>query len=303
MTLTRRQLMTTAAAAAGALALPRYSLAETAVGEMQVQTVSDGSLMLPFDFIFAPVPDDVRAATAAQFDLDGETLTPPCNLTLVRQPDRLILFDAGSGPAFQPTAGEIVAALAAAGTAPEDITDVIFTHAHPDHIWGVLDDFDEPVFYNARHMIGQAEFDYWTDPATVDTIGAERQAFAVGAARRLDMLADRLAFFSDGDEVAPGIAAHLTPGHTPGHMSFALQSGGDALMICGDAINNHHVALTHPGMPLGADQDMETGAATRAALLDRIVSEDMGVAGFHLPGGGLGRIDRTGDGYTFLPGA
>lgn len=299
MELSRRRLMTQGGAAAAALALPSWSLAETAVGDMIVQTVSDGSLTLPFGFIFEPVPTEIREETVSAFGLNGETLTPPSNLTLVRQSESLILFDAGSGSAFQPSAGEIVNALDVVGVAPEDITHVVFTHAHPDHVWGVLDDFDEPVFYEAEHMIGRQEFDYWMDPDTVDTIGAARQAFAVGAARRLGALADQFTLFEDGDEVLPGIAALMTPGHTPGHMSFEVRSGSDALVIVGDAIGNHHIAMRHPGVPLGSDQEMEQAATTRTALLNRIVAEDMWIAGFHLPDGGLGRVDRAGDGFAF----
>jgi glyoxylase-like metal-dependent hydrolase (beta-lactamase superfamily II) len=300
MMLSRRRLLKTGSAAAAALAFPEWSFAEVSLGDMTVQTVSDGSLVLPFDFIFEPVPEEIRAATVGAFDLDGQTLQPPCNLTLVRQGSNVILFDAGSGSTFQPSAGQIVDALDAAGVAPEDVTHVVFTHAHPDHIWGVLDDFDEPVFYEAEHLIGRREFDYWMDPNTVDTIGAARQAFAVGAARRLEAMADRLTFFEDGEEILPNIAAVMTPGHTPGHMSFEARSGGDALMIVGDAIGNHHIALTHPGLPLGSDQEMEEAAATRSALIDRLVTEDIRIAGFHLPDGGLGRLDRSGEGYVFI---
>lgn len=301
MTPTRRQVLATAGAATAALMVPRFSVAETRFGDMVIQTVSDGSLTLPFDFIFEPVPADVREATIARFGLDGEVLTPPCNLTLLRHGDRVVLFDAGSGSGFQPTAGSIVEALEVAGLGVDDITHVVFTHGHPDHLWGVLDDFDDPLFASAEHLIGRQEFDYWTDPATVGTIGTARQAFAIGAERRLSVLADALTFFDDGDEVLPGVEAVLTPGHTPGHMAFVLASGDETLMVVGDAIGNHHVALTHPGVPTGADQDMPTAAATRTALLDRVVADATRIAGFHLPDGGLGRIDRSGEGYIFLP--
>jgi glyoxylase-like metal-dependent hydrolase (beta-lactamase superfamily II) len=130
----------------------------------------------------------------------------------------------------------------------------------------VLDDFDDPVFVNASYMIGQAEWEYWTDPATVESIGKARAAFAVGAARRLAEIEDQLSFIAGGQEVLPGILAHDSPGHTPGHMAFEVRHGSEAVMVVGDAIGNGHLALARPDWPSGSDQDAETGSATRAVL-------------------------------------
>ncbi len=200
-----------------------------------------------------------------------------------------------------PTAGKIVESLEALGLAPEDITHVVFTHAHPDHIWGVLDDFDEPLFHQASYMMGRAEWDYWWNPETVDRIGAERQAFAVGARRRMEAIEDVVELFDDGSEVLPGIAAVASYGHTPGHMAFEIRQGGDSVLVVGDAIVNHHVAFARPDWPSGSDQDAETAIATRTRLLDRLASEHMQMVGFHLPEGGVGRVERAEGAYRFVP--
>ena len=199
-----------------------------------------------------------------------------------------------------PTAGKIVDALEAVDVAPEDVTHVIFTHAHPDHIWGLLDDFDEPLFYEASYMMGRAEWDYWWNPNTVDEIGEARAAFAVGAKRRMEAIEDTVQLIDDGQEVLPGIAAILTPGHTPGHMAFEVREGNAAALIVGDAIGNHHVAFRKPAWKSGSDQDQETAALTRKMLFDRLTSEDMSLIGFHLPDGGMGRAVKDGDGYRFV---
>lgn len=300
MTLTRRMFLGSAAALAGLPALPRQSVADLPVGAATLTTVSDGYLALPPDFIFGPMPRDELAPIREAYGLTGDQLTPECNLTLWRDGTNTVLFDAGSGSQFMPTAGKLMDALDAAGVAPEDVTHVVFTHGHPDHLWGVLDDFDDPLFSNAAHLMGRDEWDYWWNPATVDRIGTARQAFAAGAKRRMEMIEGMVDFFDDGDEVLPGIAAVLTPGHTPGHMSFELRNGSGGVFVSGDAISNHHVAFARPGWESGSDQDMPLAAKTRIRLMDRLATEGTTLIGFHLPDGGIGRVERDGSAYRFV---
>ena len=301
MALTRRHII--GAIGAGALfGWPRTSRAATemTLGPARLTTLSDGHLQLPRDFMLGDLDPEKAAPILAEHGVTGDMLEPPCNLTLYRDGTNTVLFDAGAGSGFMPSAGELRTALEADGLAPSDITHVLFTHGHPDHLWGVLDDFDDPLFTNATHMIGQGEWDYWTDPDTVDTIGEARASFAVGASRRLAAIEDRIEQFTDGDELLPGIMAHASFGHTPGHMSFEIRQGSDAVMIVGDAIGNGHLALARPDWPSGADQDAETGIATRLRLLDMLATDQMPMVGFHLPEGGLGRVERTDGAYRFV---
>ena len=298
MTMTRRSFF---AATAGLTILPRRLVAETALGDTTLTTVSDGSLTLPGDLIFGPMPQDSLAGILDAYGQPRDVLTPECNLALLQDGQTRILFDVGSGPDFMPTAGSVVESLDAAALSPEEITHVVFTHAHPDHIWGLLDDFDDLVFPDATYMMGRTEWDYWWNPGTIDSIGADRQAFAVGARRRMERIEDRIVLFDDGEEILPGIAAVATHGHTPGHMSFEIEKGGERAFVIGDAIGNHHVAFARPDWPSGSDQNQDEAAITRTALLERLATAKATVVGFHLPDGGVGRVDRDGDGYRFLP--
>ncbi|MFN3844575.1 MAG: MBL fold metallo-hydrolase [Paracoccaceae bacterium] len=300
---TRRHILTSAAAALALPLVPRrlWASSTLTIGAMQIDTLSDGNLVLPGDFILGGMPADEMAQIVTSYGLPTDRLTPPCNVTLLRDGTHTVLFDVGAGPDFQPSAGKLAEAFDAAGITADDITHVVFTHAHPDHLWGLLDDFDEPVFTNAEFLIGQAEFDYWTDPNTVSTIGEARTTFAIGADRRLRAIADRLRFVTDGAEILPGIAARVTPGHTPGHMSYELHAGSESAMVLGDALGNHHVAFERPDWPSGSDQDKEMAATTRLALLDQITAENMRLIGFHLPDGGVGRAEKSGNGYRFMP--
>nr|WP_319547298.1 MBL fold metallo-hydrolase [Ruegeria conchae] len=270
------------------------------LGSSTLSTVSDGSLILPPGFIFEPMPQDELNPILQEFGVGGKQLTPECNLALYRDGTNTVLFDVGSGPDFMPTAGKIVESLDALGLAPEDITHVLFTHAHPDHIWGLLDEFDEPLFYDASYMMGRAEWDYWWNPETVNSIGEARVAFAVGAKRRMEAIENMVELFDDGQEVLSGIAAVSTPGHTPGHMAFEIRQGNAAAIVVGDAIGNNHVAFRKPNWPSGSDQDQDTAIATRKMLFDRLTSAQMTLVGFHLPNGGMGYAVRDGGAYRFV---
>lgn len=305
MLLRRRFLAGMGAFGAAALLGPQriWASAQITFGDLRIDTLSDGNLMLPADFILGGMPEKELKAVVEAFGLSRDQLTPPCNVTLLRDGNNTVLFDVGAGPDFQPSAGKLAEALSLLGVAPEDVTHVVFTHAHPDHLWGVLDEFDEPVFASAAHLIGRAEFDYWTNPDTVASIDPARTTFAVGAARRLSTIADRLTFLEDGGDILPGVVARLTPGHTPGHMSFRVGEGQQAVMVVGDAIGNHHVAFVHPEWKSGSDQDAEMAARTRMMLLDDMARDKTAIIGFHLPDGGIGRVEKEGQGYRFVAGA
>lgn len=299
MTFSRRTFIKGAAALPLVSTFPRLAKAQLGA-TASIATVSDGKLMLPGSFIFAAMPQDELAPVLTEFGLSSQSLTPECNLALYQDGQNNVLFDVGSGPDFMPTAGKLLDSLDMLGLTPEDITHVVFTHAHPDHIWGLLDDFDEPVFNQASFFMGRNEWDYWWSPETVNTIGDERAAFAVGAKRRMEAIEDSVLLFDDGDEILPGITALSTPGHTPGHMSFELRNGAETALIAGDAIGNHHVAFKKPNWESGSDQNMLQAAKTRVMLLDLLTSQDMTLVGFHLPNGGIGRVEKLSDGYRFV---
>ena len=303
MTLSRRNFLKTtggAALAGSALWAPQVAHSQISLGAMTLDVVSDGSLTLPGSFIFGPMPQDQLAPILKTYNQSPDSLPPPCNVTLLRHGGRNILFDVGSGPDFTPTAGLLVNSLDALGLAPEDITDIVFTHGHPDHLWGLLDDFDDPLFTEASYMIGKAEWDYWLDPNTVDSISSDRIPFAVGAKRRLEAIENNISFFTNDEEILPGVAARASFGHTPGHMAFEVRSGTEAVMVVGDSIGNHHIALARPEWISGSDQDGDLGAATRVKLLDQLASEQMPLIGFHINQGGIGRVEKTSDGYRFI---
>ncbi len=272
------------------------------LGSKRLTTLSDGHLVLPMDFVFGDVPREDLLALLSANDLSTEQIEPPCNITVLRDGDRLVVFDVGAGPNFMPSAGRLPDSLAAAGIDPAEVTDVLFTHAHPDHIWGLLDDFDEVIFPDADYHISRAEWDYWRADDTLANTPEARKSFVVGAQNRMAVLEDRIQLFEYGDAVLPDVEAVDTSGHTPGHTSFAVHDGADTVTVIGDAILNGVVSFARPDWPTGSDQDPQKGIETRSRLLDRLAAERGHVIGFHLPAGGIGRVERQGPAYRFAAG-
>ena len=300
MIIKRRSFLKAASCLPLSLSIPSLVHSEINLGRTKITTVSDGSITLPAGLTFDTMPKNELDLIINEFSLSKDQLVRECNVTLVETEDRKILFDVGAGLYFLDGMGVILDSLDEQGLAPEDITDVIFTHAHPDHIWGVLDDFDDLLFPEAMYHIGRVEWDYWWNPETVNEVDESRVQTAVGAKTRFEALQDQIEFFDDGDEPIPGVLALMTPGHTPGHMSFEIANGSQSALVVGDAINDHHVAFKRPNWLSGLDQDPEMAALTRQKLLNRSSSEDILLIGFHLPEGGIGRVVQSGKEYSFV---
>ncbi len=302
LVLKRRELLKIGAAIPLMAYLPgiSHAMGETTVGNKELKILSDGNLQLPLGFAFPDAPQAELEAVLTQSGQSTSMLLPDCNLTLLRYDDKAILFDVGAGPNFMPSAGKILESMDEASLDPMEITDVVFTHAHPDHIWGLVDDFDELVFPEADYHINQIEWDYWRRDDTLEKTPEARQSFVIGARNRFEYLEDRINLFSFDDEVLPGIEAVDTSGHTPGHTSFAVHDGSDSLLIVGDAVTNVAVSFEHPEWPSGSDQDTERGLMTRQRLLDRLATDNMSMVGFHMPHPGIGRVEKAGTSYKFI---
>jgi len=303
MPVSRRLVLKTGAAAVAASTLgltPVWAQSTLTMGSVNINVLSDGNLVLPIRFTMPDIPKEDIEALFKKYNLPTDSMEPDCNLTLVRDGERTVLFDVGSGPNFMPSAGKLLSAVEEIGLDPSDVTHVVFTHAHPDHLWGLMDDFDEPLFPEAEYMISKPEWDYWIDPATLDKTPEARKTFAVGAKRNLEIIEDRITRFNYGEEILPGIQALDTNGHTPGHTSFEIRSGSESLIVIGDAITNFAVSFEKPDWPSGSDQDKDQGIKARTMLLDRMASEKIRMIGYHLPHPGIGMAEKIDGAYRFV---
>jgi len=302
----RRELLKSGAAVAltSSLAsvLPFAASAKTVQsGDFRVTMFSDGQLNLPLSMLAQNAPKSARAAVLKAAGQQGDTYASPLNVTLVETPKDKILIDVGSGPHFMGSAGKLAENLESASVDPEKITKVIYTHAHPDHVWGTVNDFDELSFPNASYYISEAEWNFWMGKDVLSKLPKERHSFAVGAQRNLKAAKEQLKTIKPGVEVVPGVNVLETGGHTPGHVSLEVGTGKEAIVVLGDALTHPIISFAHPDWQPATDQEPERAVATRRKLLDKLVSDGNGIIGYHLPTPGLGRVERQGNAYRFAP--
>jgi glyoxylase-like metal-dependent hydrolase (beta-lactamase superfamily II) len=300
----RRTLLAAGAAAVAARAVPAFAAAPHSFrhGAFEVTVVSDGHLVLPISFLAANAPPDERAALLKAAGQTGEQYQSPTNVTLIRSGSDLVLVDMGSGDRFMPTAGKLWDNLKAAGIDKGKITKVIFTHGHPDHLWGTVDELDDLVTPDATFYVSAREWDFWNGDDAMRGLPAERAGFVTGARRNYAAIKGKVKMVKPGDDVVSGLSIVDTPGHTQGHVSLAL-AGGDGLIVGGDTLTHPLISFEHPEWRPAADHVPEQAAQTRRKLLDRLVADKSKLIGFHLPYPGVGTVERKGNAWRFVPAA
>jgi glyoxylase-like metal-dependent hydrolase (beta-lactamase superfamily II) len=241
--------------------------------------------------------------------LPTESIALDQNILLVNTGEQLILFDTGVGinaefgvKTFGPLTGQAIANMRAAGIEPETIDIVALTHTHPDHCWGLVDDNDRKLFPNARIVVSRADVDYWTNLDNIQaSMSDHMKDHFYGAHKNLAPYRDVISFIEDGQEIVPGIRAHATPGHSPGHTIYEISSGGQTLVCWGDLCHHQVLLLQRPDWAFLFDYDSSAAAATRVKVLDWIEKSEHQVLSYHFPFPGRGHLRRNGGGYHWLP--
>jgi glyoxylase-like metal-dependent hydrolase (beta-lactamase superfamily II) len=298
----RRALLTSAAASFAAFALPVGAAAPHRFrhGEFEIIIVSDGHLVLPTSFLAPNAPGEERELLLRAAGQTGEQYQSPTNITLIRRANDLVLVDSGSGDRFMPTAGKLFDNLKQAGIDKSAITRVVFTHGHPDHLWGALDELDDLVLPNATYYVGAAEWDFWHSADATRGLPAERAGFVTGARRRYEAIKERVQMLKPGDDIVTGLRVLGTPGHTQGHIAMEV-AGDDGLIVGGDVLTHPAISFAHPEWHTTADHVPDQAAAMRRKLLDRLAADKSKLIGFHLPYPGIGTVSRKASAYRFEP--
>jgi glyoxylase-like metal-dependent hydrolase (beta-lactamase superfamily II) len=271
------------------------------IGAAEVVVISDGTMTLPVSFALPATPRPEAEALLGANSLPTDAITNPINVTIVKIGAETILIDTGAGGEFMPGLGRFPDTLEAVGIKPEMITKVLFTHAHPDHLWGVIDPLDDSTrFQNASHVMSGAEFDYWSAVGVESRVAEPFKRMTAGTHRRLKLISERISMRKPGDEVAPGVVLVDTPGHTPGHVSVLITSGTERLLVGGDVLTQSIISFQKPDWPWGPDMDADRAIASRKRILDMLATERIPLVGYHLPWPGLGRVERNVGAYRFV---
>jgi len=285
----------------GSLAAKPKPVPSFKVGGFTISTLTDGHITLPTSFVAPKAPPAARAEALKAAGQSGTEIHSPLNVTLVRVGKEQILIDAGSGSRFVGTAGRLAEELETAGIDPEKITRVVFTHAHPDHLWGVMNDFDEVSFPNAIHYISEAEWNFWMSKDALSQVAKDRQGFVIGAQKNLKLVKDKIQTIKPGQDIMSGLHVLDTSGHTPGHVSIQIGNGNDAVVILGDALTHPTISFKHPDWRPAADQIPDRAVTTRKRLLARLAADKTRIIGYHLPTPGLGMVKKKETGYIYAP--
>ena len=290
------------------------------VGDLEVLPVSDGRLLAPWPETYPEGPE----VSGHQFATEDGRMILSVGGFLVRTGGRVVLIDAGGGPDVGSPArwrdevrlrellragglddaavahtlaatgvmaaehGTLPASLAALGVAPDEVTDVVFTHLHFDHIgWASVG--GEAYFPNATYRCARPDIDYFLGADALDEEFFGLVFGAMSAADRLAPVLDRLEPWDGDVTLAPGIDTLGAPGHTPGSAVVVVSSGEHRALLLGDVVHCP-LELTDDEFVFLGDVDADLARRTRDACRRLMEDDDVVAAGAHFTDLRFGRL-------------
>ncbi|MFA5952318.1 MAG: MBL fold metallo-hydrolase [Hyphomicrobium sp.] len=271
---------------AGEADTPNVGAVAYKVGGIEVVAVHDNHYTIPNDgktFGLGAGPEAVGASLRA-LGVRPDSITVQFGGLLVKDGKRLILIDTGAGPSLN---GGMIDSLKLAGVAPDQITDVLLTHSHFDHVGGLAAADGKSAFPNAKVRMTSKEWAF---------MQASKDRAAVASA-----IAAQVETFEPGARISDHVTAVPVTGHTPGHTGYEIVAGETKLLDIGDTAHSSIVSLAHPEWAIGFDSDQTLGAESRIALLKRLSQSQEVIFAPHFPFPSLGRVKAQGQGYMWEP--
>ncbi|WP_342361675.1 MBL fold metallo-hydrolase [Terrarubrum flagellatum] len=317
MTIDRRTLLAAGVAAGGLALSEQFSVSPAEagapmataqapgfyrfkVGDYQVTAIHDGFAGRPLDgFVRNAKLDDVQKAMSTAF-MPTDRLPLYFTALVINTGSKLIAIDTGNGNSGAPSSGKWMENLKAAGFAPEQIDTILISHFHGDHINGLRLKDGTAVFPNTEIKVPEVEWTYWMDDAKMNAASDALKGGFQGVRRVFNDMKN-VSRYEWGKEVAPGITAIQSEGHTPGHTSFMISSGNGKLLVMSDVVNLPSLFVRHPDWHAVFDMNGDIAAKTRKKMLDMAATEKTQVVFYHAPFPAAGYIEKSGSSYEFVP--
>ncbi len=261
------------------------------IGTLEAYALEDGHLVVPNDGETFGLgrPQSETAEVLAAAGLPRDTIRLDMQCLLVKAGDQVILFDTGAADAEWADGGRLPQSLALAGVQPSAITDIFISHAHGDHISGLVTKAGALAFPAATIQMSAPEW-------------AALQAAAEDEDKRLvAAITPKVAPFEPGAQVLPVVKAVATQGHTPGHSSYEIGADDEKLFYIGDLAHHYVISVQRPAWSIQYDTDRPAAEAMRQETLAKLAADRTRVFAFHFPFPGVGTFAAEGQGLVWKP--
>ncbi|MCU6498553.1 MBL fold metallo-hydrolase [Rugamonas sp. A1-17] len=273
----------------------------TTLGEFEVTVLNDGTIDLPVDQILKQPAAKTNAALARSF-LKSPVETS-INAFLINTGSKLVLIDAGAASLFGPTAGKLLANFKASGYKPEQVDEIYISHMHGDHVGGLTAN-DQRVFPNAVVRAGKLDADHYLSQSNMDKATGDGKEDFRGVMMSLNpyVKAGKFQPIIANSELVPGIKSYFNGGHTPGHITYVVESAGQKLVLLGDLLHVQAVQFENPGVGIAFDTDSKVAISERREAFAAAAKDGYLIGAPHLSFPALGHVrSNGGKGYEFVP--
>lgn len=322
----RKFIKTSAAAATMGVAIPKASYASDLtqctsteftkwkatgsypfkLGSLNCAVISDGTLANTLSS-FGPIPDvdeNIKVSLLEPHFIRKEPIIGYENALYIESSTAKILIDTGTNGSFGVQNGKLSSNLHAAGINPSDIDIILISHAHPDHINGLLNLDGSLAFPKAEVFIGIEELNFWKAPSpdlSKTRVPTEwRPNLIANAQKVFSALGKKLKTFKNNESPVTGITARHAPGHTPGHYIFEITSSGEQLFFTADLCNHHILLLEKPEWTFAFDIDPALAIESKIKFMDQFSSNKSRLLAYHFPFPGLWNVAKTKTGYRWV---
>ncbi|MGN6107331.1 MAG: MBL fold metallo-hydrolase [Kofleriaceae bacterium] len=262
------------------------------IGTLEAYALEDGHLELPNDgqALWQGRPPAETADVLAAAGLPRDTIRLDIQCLLVKDGTRVILFDTGTGSeASYADAGRLPQSLALAGVQPAAVTDIFISHAHGDHVGGLVTKAGALAFPAATIHMSAPEW------ATLRADTDEE------AKRIVVAIAPKVTPFEPGAQVLPIVKAVATQGHTPGHSSYEIGTETEKVYYLGDLAHHSVVSVQRPAWSIQFDTDRQAAEAMRQQTLATLAADHARVFAVHFPFPGVGHVVANGQSLAWKP--